>query len=177
MTAIESIARVLQSLESPYALIGGRAVGMRGHPRMTLDYDFLTTDVRALQADIWNDLRRSAAHVDLRRGEADDPLGGVVRIVFADGVEADIIVAKWTWERGVVDRAEPLDLGGVTVPVARTGDLILLKLAAGGYVDLQDVHVLLQVGDRERIVNEVQKHLGELPPDANEAWQEILSRR
>ncbi len=175
MSAIESISRILESIAAPYALIGGRAVGLRGHPRMTLDYDFLTTDPRVLEIEIWGTLAGSGAIVESRKGDADDPLAGVVRITFAGGVEADVFLAKWKWQKGVIDRAEPLDVGGVTVPVPRTSDLILLKLAAGGYVDLQDVHVLLHIGHREQLVREVEKTVGDLSPDAREAWQRILA--
>ncbi|HSP16662.1 MAG TPA: hypothetical protein VLV78_18090 [Thermoanaerobaculia bacterium] len=175
MSAIESISRVLESIAAPYALIGGRAVGLRGHPRMTLDYDFLTTDPRVLQPGIWASLARRDATIEPRKGDADDPLAGVVRIIFHDGVEADVILAKWKWQQGVIDRAEPLDVGGVTIPVPRTSDLILLKLTAGGYVDLQDVHVLLQVGDRHQLVREVEKYVGDLSPDGREAWKNILA--
>jgi hypothetical protein len=175
MSAIESISRVLESIAAPYALIGGRAVGLRGHPRMTLDYDFLTTDPRVLQSEIWASLAERGATIEARKGDADDPLGGVVHIKFRDGAEAEVILAKWKWQKGVINRAEPLDVGGVTIPVPRTSDLILLKLTAGGYVDLQDVHVLLRIGDRDQITGDVERYLGDLSPDARQAWQQILA--
>jgi hypothetical protein len=174
MSAIESISRALGSIGARYALIGGRAVGLRGHPRMTLDYDFLTTDARVLQHEVWSSL---GASVEARRGDDDDPLAGVVHITFHDGVEADVILARWKWQEGVIDRAELLDVGGIKVPVPLTSDLILLKLTAGGYVDLQDVHVLLEVGDREQVISEVEKRVSALAPDAREAWKTILASR
>jgi hypothetical protein len=171
----ERVIAVLEALRAPYAVIGGQAVAMRGHPRLTLDYDFLTTDRRVFQREVWLELEERGATVDIRKADPDDPLGGVVHIALPDGREADVIVAKWKWEQAVIERAEPLVLQGVTVPVPRTSDLILLKLAAGGYLDLQDVYALLHAGDREHLVQEVGLAIAALPADAQESWKRIVA--
>lgn len=176
MKIVDRVCRVLEAMNAPYALIGGRAVAVRGHPRMTIDYDFLTTDRRVLQREIWSDLERDGVTVDARRGEWDDPLAGVVHLAFADGTEADIVVAKWKWEEGVIERAELLDVGGVELPVPRASDLILLKLSAGGILDLQDVVALLAVGDRDVLVREVDERIGDLSPEAQDAWKRIVAQ-
>ena len=173
MKSVEPIVRRLESLGVSYALIGGHAVGLRGHPRMTLDYDFLTTDQRVLQSPFWVSLERTGARVDARRGDLDDPLAGVVHITLSDRVEVDIVVGKWKWEQGVIDRAEVLDAGGLRIPVPRTSDLILLKLSAGGALDLQDVIVLLELSNRETVVREVNERIIDLPPDAVQVWQRL----
>ncbi|HET8797994.1 MAG TPA: hypothetical protein VFO89_09905 [Thermoanaerobaculia bacterium] len=49
MNVIEAIGTALDSIGARYALIGARALGVRGYPRMTLDYDFLTDEARVLQ--------------------------------------------------------------------------------------------------------------------------------
>lgn len=140
---------------------------------MTVDYDFLTTDRRVLQRDIWKRLEEGGATVDPRTGDFDDPLAGVVHIRLVAGAEVDVVVAKWKWEQGVIDRAERLDVGGVHVPVPRTSDLILLKLSAGGVLDLQDVVVLLAVANRERLVREVEDNISNLSAEAVDAWRRI----
>ena len=172
MSVLEAVAHVLQSMGAPYALIGGRAVGARGHPRMTLDYDFLTSDARVLTRDPWKELEEGGASVDPRKGDFDDPLAGVVHITFANGVEADVVLAKWKWEWEILERSEPLDVGGVVVPVPLTSDLILLKLAAGGPIDLQDVVALLAM-DRERLVREVDLKVDRVLPEVLAAWGRV----
>jgi hypothetical protein len=172
MNVIEAVSAVLQSIDAPFALIGGRAVGARGYPRMTLDYDFLTTDARVLQREIWKPLEKRGAAIDPRKGDFDDPLAGVVHIAFADGVEADVVLAKWKWELEIIQRSDPLNLGGVIVPVPITSDLILLKLAAGGPIDLQDVVSLLAI-DRERLIAEVDEKVGRVIPDVAAAWNQV----
>lgn len=175
MKSVEPVVRALERLGVSYALIGGHAVALRGHPRMTVDYDFLTTDRRVLQRDFWASLESASARVDARRGDSDDPLAGVVHIVLPDDVDVDVVVGKWKWEQGVIDRAEMLDAGGLRIPVPRTSDLILLKLSAGGALDLQDVIVLLGLSDRETVVREVNERVIDLAPDAIEAWRRLRS--
>ncbi|MFL6246220.1 MAG: hypothetical protein ACJ74H_09365 [Thermoanaerobaculia bacterium] len=75
----------------------------------------------------------------------------------------------------MIERAERLMLQGIPVPVPRTSDLILLKLAAGGYLDLQDVYALLHAGNREQLIQEVEQSIGALPADAQESWKRIVS--
>jgi hypothetical protein len=177
MEVAEAVCSVLDSIGAAYALIGGRAVGIRGYPRMTLDYDFLTTDDRVLQAAIWKPLIDAGAAVDTRKGDYDDPLAGVTHIAFADSSEADIVLAKWKWEAGVIARAEPMTLGSLHVPVPRVSDLILLKLSAGGMLDLQDVAVLLDVNDRSTVTREVEEHIASLDARAAEEWRKIIGAR
>jgi hypothetical protein len=169
MNVIEAVSGVLESIGAPYALIGGRAVGARGYPRMTLDYDFLTSDARVLQRETWKRLQEAGATIDPRKGDFDDPIAGVVHIAFADGVEADVLLAKWKWESEIIERAEPLDVGGPVVPVPLTSDLILLKLAAGGPIDLQDVVALVAM-DRETLIREVDEKVDRVLPDVSAAW-------
>lgn len=170
---LEAVSGVLEKMSAPYALIGGRAVALRGYPRLTVDFDFLTSDRRVFQRATWKDLEAGGASVDVRKGDFDDPLAGVIHITFDPVRDADVVVAKWKWEQGVIERSERLILDGVSVPVPRTSDLILLKLAAGGYVDLQDAYNLLHGGDREQLTREVEEHIAALQPDARKAWQDI----
>jgi hypothetical protein len=174
MNVVESVAQVLESIRAPYALIGGRAVGARGYPRMTLDYDFLTPDARVLSRETWKELEAMGATIDTRKGDHDDPIAGVAHITFADGVEADVLLAKWKWELEIIDCAEPLDVGGIVVPVPLTSDLILLKLAAGGPIDLQDV-VALVATDRDALVREVDHKVERVKPDVSKVWERLKS--
>lgn len=172
---LELVVSALESLGTPYAVIGGQAVAMRGHPRLTVDYDFLTADRRVFERQLWTSLEEKGAIVDVRKGDPDDPLAGVVHITLLHERDADVVVAKWKWEQTVIERAERLLLQGIFVPVPRTSDLILLKLAAGGYLDLQDVYALLQAGDREQLIREVDQTVDALAADAQESWKRIVT--
>ena len=166
---IRDVIELLESAGISYALIGAHAVAVRGHSRSTMDWDFLTTDRSVFQRDLWKSIRGS---VDIRQGDFDDPLAGVVRVRLADA-QVDVVVGRWKWEQRVIDRAERIDIGELTVPVARTSDLILLKLAAGGVLDLQDAYNLLKVGDRAQLTREVEDSIHALDADAHAKWEQL----
>ena len=92
---------------------------------------------------------------------------------FADGTDVDIVVAKWKWEADLIDRAESMSIGGVAIRVPRTGDLILLKLAAGGFIDLQDAKALMSLGDVATVIRDVEAHVAEVRPDVRALWSDL----
>ena len=174
---IQRVKEILDRHRVQYAVIGAMAMAARGHARFSLDFDFLTTDKAVLDPQMWEELVRDGIPVDVRRGEFDDPLSGVVRV--GDPAEVDVVVGKWKWEQRVVENAEPLQVVGMTLPVAKASDLILTKLNAGGIKGQLDVIGLLEVGPREQLIAEVESKLGDLPStaekDARALWQTILS--
>jgi len=100
-----------------------------------------------------------------------------VHILLTDGTDVDLIVAKWPWEAQLITRAEPISIAGVSIRVPRMSDLILLKLAAGGYADLQDASALLAVGEADAVIREVEAHIDDVRPDVREAWRTLLAAR
>ena len=172
---ISDISATLDSLGISYALIGGRAVVARGHLRATIDFDFLTTDKRVLDPSSWTSLE--GAEIDARKGDYDDQLKGVVHIRLSDGSDADVIVGKWKWEQAVIDRAERIVAGPLNVPIPRVSDLVLLKLAAGGPLDLQDILNLLEIHGVDKVVPEVEAHIDEVRPDVRQTWKDLLASR
>jgi hypothetical protein len=172
---VEPVRHVLDALGSPYALIGAHAMAARGYPRFTVDVDLLTTDAQVLEQATWSDLTRAGAELDARRGDPDDPLGGVAHLLLADGTDVDIVLAKWQWEADVIDRSEWMTIGGGPIRVPRVSDLILLKLAAGGSLDVRDAAALLALSDRATVVREVSAHVGDVRPDIRAAWQTLLA--
>jgi len=172
---VAPVLRVLDGLGVAVALIGAHAMAARGYARFTADIDLLTTDSRVLDPRVWVALVDEGASVDARRGDHDDPLAGVVHIQLAEGTDIDVIVGRWAWQRAIVDRAEPLPIMDAVLRVPRVGDLVLLKLSAGGYVDRQDAAAMLAVGDRQSLVRDVEAHIGEVYPDVTALWRELVT--
>ena len=172
---IEPVVRVLEGLGAPYALVGGHAVAARGFARSTIDLDLLTTDPRVLDPSTWSDLAAGGAHVDCRRGDSEDPLAGVTRIELPDSLPVDVILARWKWQEGVISRAEGISIGSIHLPVCLASDLILLKLAAGGALDLRDAAALLAVGNRDVLIAEVERRLPDVRPAVGDAWRQVLA--
>jgi len=172
MTNLEVVTRALRDANVPFALIGAVALAARGDSRSTLDIDLMTTDRTVLNKDFWTAVREAGFSVDVRVGDFDDPLAGVVRISGDEPI--DLVVAKHKWQRDVVSRAQPLDVRDLVLPVPSTTDMILLKLFAGGYKDLNDIRTLLDIGPRDPLVAEVTTALSELPEEMRGRWERLL---
>jgi hypothetical protein len=123
--ALRAASAVLKT--QPWALVGGLAVSARTEPRFTRDVDlavavavvrsFLDAGY-AVSATLEQEVVGRLAAV--RLGAPGEPSSGVV---------VDLLFASSGIEPEVVAAAEPLEvLPGLVVPVARTGDLIALKL-------------------------------------------------
>lgn len=167
MTLLGEVADLLVADVIPHALIGAAALAVRGIARSTFDVDLLTTDRRVFEPERWAPLVRAGATVDVRHGDADDPLAGVIRITAHGQRPVDIIVGRHAWQARAVARAEP---GGDVPPVVTAVDLILLKLYAGGTQDLWDVRELLRGADARVLTEAVEAELRVLPAAMQAAW-------
>lgn len=116
--ALRDATSLLDALGVPYALVGGVAVGLRsGVPRATIDTD-LAVSSRSARSAVVDSLVGAGFTL---RGEFTHSVnflhvsGEPVQIVFDPGFDA------------MIDRAEPIDLGGITIRVVTTADLIEMK--------------------------------------------------
>ncbi len=172
MKLFDEVCARLDSGSVQYALIGAAAMGLHGVPRSTLDLDLLTVDTRVLEAAFWKGM---AGTGQLRRGDADDPLAGVVWLESAGAYPVDLVVGRFEWQKRVLDRAERLPVGRGNVPVVGAADLVLLKLFAGGSQDAWDIEQLLHVSPAA--VADVEMRLAELPPEAATMWARLREKR
>lgn len=174
MMSFEAVCAHLDAAGVDYVLIGGVAVAARGAGRSTLDIDLLTTDSAVLREEFWTPVRDRGFRVDVRKGDWDDPLTGVVRIDAAESI--DVVVGKYKWERAVIERAETMSIRDLELRVPTTADLILLKLSAGGPRDDIDAGNLLRVGDGEAIVRDLHEVKPTLPDPLQRRLAEFLDQ-
>jgi hypothetical protein len=173
---VARVAAVLDRLGASYALVGAGALAVHGVARSTFDVDLFTTEPAVLDATIWAALSATpAVKVDVRRGDAEDPLAGVVRIEAAGERDVDVVVGRLAWQAEVVTRALRVPLAGTSLPVVTAADLILLKLFAGGAQDAWDIEQLLAGPDRAVLVMDVESRLQRLPPPAVRLWARITA--
>jgi predicted nucleotidyltransferase len=159
--AARQIAHNLEALGKRGAIIGGIAVSVRCEPRFTRDLDLAVAvaddaDAEALifalqnggyqvHTVLENTAQRRLATVRLE-AQDQEARGIVVDLLFASsGIEAEIVA-----------EAEPLEVfSGITLPVARVGHLLVLKLLARDDrrrpQDLVDIRSLLAVATPEDI--------------------------
>ncbi|MBI2207381.1 MAG: hypothetical protein HYU41_26415 [Candidatus Rokubacteria bacterium] len=168
---LASVSRLLHERGTAFALIGAGAMAIHGVSRSTSDLDLLVTDLRCLTDAYWSSTTDLA--IDIRRGDATDPLAGVVRVRARQSEPLDIVVGRHAWQATAVAAASPSEIAGVTVPVVRRRDLVLLKLYAGGPQDAWDITQLLGVPDGASTVSEVDAAVESLPVDAQALWRRV----
>jgi hypothetical protein len=147
----ESISKTLTALGVPHALIGGLAVGVHGHPRLTKDVDFIVGS----QA-----FERTKPFLVYR-----PELAEVARVGFSD-LMAIPLEFPWLEDEVVLSDA---------VPVISLSGLVLMKLLAFRAQDRADVEALLQ--EDETRLADVSDYLAEHAPDLLIRLGQVLSAR
>lgn len=163
---LPEIIKVLETLKKDgliqgYALIGGMAVAVRGYPRSTKDLDFLINSEEVFfRTEFAKTLKAKGYSVEVYKGDFTDPLRGMVRILGSNnGPLVDFILIHKKWQEDIIDSAEEVSIGGISVPIAKAEDLVILKLKAGSPRDLLDVEELIKLislsraFDRPRLVS------------------------
>ncbi len=120
MTLLDSVTANLDQHHIQYALIGAAALAVHGISRSTADQDLLVVDPEVLGSEIWMPIASSAS-VDIRPGDADDPLMGVVRLRARNERDVDIVVGRHHWQHEVLGRAVRMG----SLPVVVASDLIV----------------------------------------------------
>jgi hypothetical protein len=173
MTAVDRVCEILIARDIRHALIGAAALAARGVSRSTFDIDLLVADPRVLEREMWQPLASSGFAIDARTGDADDPLGGVVRIEYPGERPVDVILGKPSWQHRAVERAD-VRAGGP--PIVQARDLVLLKLYAGGSQDLWDIRELL-AQHRDTLLREVSDDIQSLPEHMQSAWRAVAAEQ
>jgi hypothetical protein len=172
VTLLERVAACLSERGVAHALIGAAALAVHGVSRSTLDQDLLVVDGRVLERGFWAPLAADAG-IDVRRGDAADPLAGVVRISRAGDRDVDVVVGRHRWQEEIITRAEKTP--GTPARVAQAPDLILLKLYAGGSQDRWDIEQLLALDSSGTIRSIVDDGAVALPARSRELWSTLRS--
>ncbi len=174
MKLLAEVATTLERVGIGYAVIGATALAAHGVSRSTLDIDLLLGDSTALDDEVWRTLLAKGISVEIRRGDDEDPLLGVIRVSTAGADPVDLLIGRSGWQRELIDSARKVEIQGLSVPVVDETGLLLLKLYAGGPQDLWDIGRLLEVSKRaEDLVREVDRRIHALPPRCLRLWHSL----
>ena len=173
MSLLVDVTALLRRGRAPFAVIGAAAMAVHGVSRATRDLDLLTLAPTCLEPEFWQELISAGVEVSIRRGDADDPLAGVVRFARPGVAPVDVVIGKHAWQGQIAASSTESVIDGVTVPVARPADLVLLKLYAGGPQDAWDIAQLLDLPDGHALIEEVERRLPDLPPECRPLWARI----
>jgi predicted nucleotidyltransferase len=173
---LQEVTGTLRDGAVPFALIGAAALAAHGVARASLDLDLLVVDQRVLDLRFWRELSNRAVAVDVRRGDPDDPLAGVVRCGSGTPRPVDVVVGRHGWQRDAIARARRITIEAIELPVVNAVDFVLLKLFAGGTQDELDIRQLLSTRDGEAIAAGVDTALQVLPVSAQQLWNHLRRR-
>jgi hypothetical protein len=165
------VASVLDRFGIDNALIGAGALAVHGVSRSTLDRDLLATDPRALESRTWAELRDDV-RVDIRRGDDEDPLLGVVRLLAAADAAVDVVVGRHRWQTLLIEAAPRVRMPNGEIRVVSAAGIVLLKLFAGGAQDLWDIEQL-RAALGASLDAQVDESIRELPVEAGRLWQQL----
>ncbi|MFV0458310.1 MAG: nucleotidyl transferase AbiEii/AbiGii toxin family protein [Actinomycetales bacterium] len=134
LESLRQLVADLESLRAQWALIGGHAVSARVEPRFTRDVDIsvLVPDDEAAERVV-SQLTSRGYLLDSIVEQVERGRLATVRLLspVGGGVLVDLLFASSGIEAEVVDSAEVLEImPSLSVPVARAGHLVVLKLLA-----------------------------------------------
>lgn len=174
MSLLGRVSTALQAAGIPYALIGASALTVYGVNRSTLDVDLFAADPACLDRRTWDSLGDEGLGIEVRKGDFEDPLAGVVRFTALGDSPVDLVIGRSAWQGKLIARAGTAHFAGVELPVLTVVDLILLKLYAGGPQDAWDIQQLLAGPERDSLVARVEGELSELPRRSFLLWRRII---
>jgi hypothetical protein len=153
LAALSDVVAALDSLGAAHAVIGGIAVGIRsGVPRATLDTDIAVRStvrrdqvIGALTAAGLLLLGSHAHSINFRHAS-----GEPVQVAMDPAFDA------------MIDRAEPMDLGGIGARVVTTDDLIVMKERAAADPGRRRSKALQDLADLALLRGDV--------PEPDEGW-------
>jgi predicted nucleotidyltransferase len=174
VSLLHDVVALLERQGIRHALIGAAAMAVHGVSRSTADVDLLTLDARALQPEPWAPLAARGVALRILTGDLEDPLAGNVRLSTPGDRIVDVVVGRYAWQGEIVDAAERVSIGEITLPVVRPDGLILLKLHAGGPKDAWDIRSLLESHQRRASIQAaVDEAVARLPAESRRLWERI----
>ena len=133
--------------EIPYAIVGALAVSYHGLPRSTHDGDSVIwmRDSGRNVNDLKDNLAAAGYHVQLRRGDFEDPILQSILVTDRFDNVVDLLSGVRGMDPDAIQRCVSAPLVDSTVRFMGAEDLIGMKIFAGGPQDMMDVAGVLQV--------------------------------
>lgn len=143
--ALQAVLRLLRRMDDRGVIIGGVAASLLGRPRLTADIDL----VLLLSGDQLPRLLEVASEEGLAPRIPDAmEFARRHRVLLLhhpeSGIPVDISLGILPFEVEMVEHCVRLNVAGLTIPVPRPEDLIVLKAIAHRPVDLADIRAIVE---------------------------------
>jgi len=140
--ALRAVADFLAEHNIPYMVIGGLANSVWGEVRATRDADFkISLGDRSLSE--FRELVRQRFQERQTNIPAHLQSAHVIHIWAMPGAAVDLLVSVFDYERQAIERAIPLTIEGIAVPVCSAEDFVIHKGVANRVQDWIDVERVL----------------------------------
>jgi hypothetical protein len=143
--ALNDLARLFETLGTPYALMGGIAVRVYGIPRPTYDVDITLALERSRLPELYRAVRDLGYTVpEEYAGGWVDQVAGLPLVKFRlyleqRGVDIDVFLAESPFQHQLLARRRREQLDQTPIWLVSPEDLVLLKLLAGRARDIADI--------------------------------------
>lgn len=132
------VVDVLAARSIDYAVIGALAASLHGAGRASLDADLVVSGTEMEGTRIDEALKRAGLTSELRRGDLEDAIPGLVRVSDSFGNQVDILLGIRGLDPKAFTRTVEVPLEGTRLRFVGREDFIAMKVAAGGPIDLVD---------------------------------------
>lgn len=128
-----------------YAVIGAMAASVHGSVRASMDADAVLS-AGPLEIDrLRQALERTGLHVEVTRGDLDDPIAALLRVHDAHGNRVDLLAGLRGMDSGTFSRVVHIPFQRSMLSVVGREDFIAMKAFSGGPIDLQDAANVVEV--------------------------------
>lgn len=146
--AVKYLSTTFNNFQIPYALIGSYAVSVWGVGRATQDIDFIASIPQEKTSEIISRLRKQGFQTDLRHGDPEDPIAGILKLTYINNdfkESIDVLLGIKGLSKEIYMRTKILNILDTKIPVISPEDLVISKLLAGGPVDIEDASKVIKI--------------------------------
>lgn len=153
------VVDVLAARSIDYAVIGALAASLHGAGRASLDADLVVPAGVMEGTRIDEALKRAGLTTELRRGDPEDAIPGLVRVSDSFGNQVDVLLGIRDLDPKTFSRTVEVPFEGTRLRFVGREDFIAMKVAAGGAIDLVDAENAI-AADPKSLDVELVRNLG-----------------
>jgi hypothetical protein len=168
------VAAVLAERAIEYAVIGAMAAAVHGSIRATTDADALVSVSMSKVAQLKGAFKKAGFNVELRSGDADDPIPALLAIGDKHGNRVDLLAGLRGLDKKAFSRAITVPFHGSSLRVISRDDFVAMKCFAGGPQDLADARNALQAASEPVNVDLLRRLTRRFGRPAADALEQLL---
>ena len=145
------VIKLLNKSRIPYAIVGAFAASFYGLVRASLDADAVISIEKNKEKleKFLTFLREETWKTDIRQGDSNDPVRGVINIQDKFKNRVDLLTGISGMREDIFDRVMPASFLKTKIKIVGIEDFIAMKIFAGSAKDIQDVVGVLQVSTKK----------------------------